>query len=300
MLTPTFAETHNLVTFLEKPAESAGFEQTINFLKYKPIHYALTVNPAIYVSYVKQFWATTKVKKVNDQEYIQALVDKKKVIITKDSIRSDLHFDDAEGSACLLNEAIFECLARMGVKTNDWNEFSSTMASAIIYLANNQKFNFSNLKEQVLNLQEAKDAQVNEITALKKKVSKLNKWRNSRSRGLRRLKKIGLGRIVKSPTEKDSLGAQEDASKQRRMIEEIDQNAEIALDDETQGRTNDWSWVAGVVVLEEFVGYREWSRLHGVGLWNLAGKLEKRNSSTKGVWPLKDYSAFAKFVLVVY
>nr|GFC80546.1 hypothetical protein [Tanacetum cinerariifolium] len=31
---------------------------------------------------------------------------------------------------------------------------------------------------------------------------------------------------------------QEDASKQGRMIEEIDQNAEIALDYETQGRTN--------------------------------------------------------------
>nr|GEY19662.1 ribonuclease H-like domain-containing protein [Tanacetum cinerariifolium] len=39
--------------------------------------------------------------------------------------------------------------------------------------------------------------------------------------------------------EKDGLGAQEDASKQRRMIEEIDQNAKIALDDETQGKTND-------------------------------------------------------------
>nr|GEW14771.1 zinc finger, CCHC-type [Tanacetum cinerariifolium] len=39
--------------------------------------------------------------------------------------------------------------------------------------------------------------------------------------------------------EQDGLGAQEDASKHRRMIEEIDQNGKIALDDETQGRTND-------------------------------------------------------------
>nr|GEX40012.1 hypothetical protein [Tanacetum cinerariifolium] len=44
--------------------------------------------------------ATAKVKKINDQEQIQALIDKKKVIITKDNIRSDLHFDDAEGTAC--------------------------------------------------------------------------------------------------------------------------------------------------------------------------------------------------------
>nr|GFB77372.1 hypothetical protein [Tanacetum cinerariifolium] len=95
------------------------------------------------------------------------------------------------------------------------------------------------LQEQVLDLQEAKATQAKEIVALKKKVSKLNKWRKSRSRGLRRLKKIGSGRRVKSPMEKDGLGAQEDASKQRRMIKEINQNAEITLDDETQGRTND-------------------------------------------------------------
>nr|GEV74068.1 ribonuclease H-like domain-containing protein [Tanacetum cinerariifolium] len=47
------------------------------------------------------------------------------------------------------------------------------------------------------------------------------------------------GRKVKSPMEKDGLGAQENASKQERMIEEIDQNAEISLDDKTQKRTND-------------------------------------------------------------
>nr|GEX77757.1 hypothetical protein [Tanacetum cinerariifolium] len=115
MSTPTFAETHNLVAFLEKPAESVGFKQIIDFLKSKAIHYALTVNPTIYVSCVKQFWATAKVKKVNEQEQIQALVDKKKVIITEDNIRSDLRFDDAERTACLLNEEIFEGLACMGI-----------------------------------------------------------------------------------------------------------------------------------------------------------------------------------------
>nr|GEZ52127.1 hypothetical protein [Tanacetum cinerariifolium] len=65
------------------------------------------------------------------------------------------------------------------------------------------------------------------------------KNRKSRSGGLRRLKKFGSVRRVKSSMEKDGLGAQEDASKQGRMIKEIDQNAEIALDDKTQGRTND-------------------------------------------------------------
>nr|GEZ44769.1 hypothetical protein [Tanacetum cinerariifolium] len=86
---------------------------------------------------------TTKVKKVNDQDQIQALIDKQKVIITEESIKRDLKFNDAEGTACLPNNTIFAELARMGAKTTAWNEFSSTMASAIIFLANNQKFNFS-------------------------------------------------------------------------------------------------------------------------------------------------------------
>nr|GEV17387.1 hypothetical protein [Tanacetum cinerariifolium] len=97
----------------------------------------------------------------------------------------------------------------------------------------------TSLQEQVFDLQEAKDAQSKEIAALKKKVSKLLKWQKSRSRGLRRLMKIGSGRRVKSPLEKDSLGAQEDASKHGRMIKEIDQDDEITLDADTQGRKND-------------------------------------------------------------
>ncbi|GKB43889.1 hypothetical protein Tco_0888831, partial [Tanacetum coccineum] len=75
------------------------------------------------------FWATAKVKTVNGERQLQALVDKKKVIITETSIRSDLHLEDAGGTDCLRNPTIFEELARMGAKTTAWNEFSSTMAS---------------------------------------------------------------------------------------------------------------------------------------------------------------------------
>ncbi|GKB63336.1 hypothetical protein Tco_0919522 [Tanacetum coccineum] len=87
--------------------------------------------------------ATAKVKTVNGERQLQALLDKKKVIITETSIRSDLKLDDACGTDCLSTDTIFEELARMGAKTTAWNEFSSIMASAIICLATNQKFNLS-------------------------------------------------------------------------------------------------------------------------------------------------------------
>ncbi|GJU09819.1 putative ribonuclease H-like domain-containing protein [Tanacetum coccineum] len=66
-----------------------------------------------------------------------------KKIVTEASIRSDLQLNDEEGTDCLPNSTIFEELTRMGAKTTAWNEFSSTMASAIICLATNHKFTFS-------------------------------------------------------------------------------------------------------------------------------------------------------------
>ncbi|GJZ11506.1 hypothetical protein Tco_0546265 [Tanacetum coccineum] len=58
-------------------------------------------------------------------------------------LRRDLHLDDAEGIDCHPTATIFEELARMGSKSTAWNEFGSTMASLIICLATNQKFNLS-------------------------------------------------------------------------------------------------------------------------------------------------------------
>nr|GEV04527.1 hypothetical protein [Tanacetum cinerariifolium] len=112
--------------------------------------------------------------KVNDVTRLQALVDKKKVIITEDTIRDAVHLDDVEGVECLPNEEIFAELARMGyekpltkltfykafflpqwkflihtilqcmsAKWTSWNEFSSSMASAVICLSTSRKFNFS-------------------------------------------------------------------------------------------------------------------------------------------------------------
>ncbi|GJZ36664.1 putative ribonuclease H-like domain-containing protein [Tanacetum coccineum] len=100
-----------------KPKESSGFEEIIDFLNANQIHYALTVNPTIYTSCIEQFWATTKVKTVNGERQLQALVDKKKVIITETSIRSDLKLEDAGGTDCFPTATIFEELTRMGAPT---------------------------------------------------------------------------------------------------------------------------------------------------------------------------------------
>ncbi|GJX38703.1 hypothetical protein Tco_0252006 [Tanacetum coccineum] len=339
MSTPKFADTHNLVVFLEKPEESNGFHEIIDFLNANRIRYALTVNPTIYTSCIEQFWATAKVKTVNGERQLQALVDKKKVIITETSIRSDLNLEYVCGTDCWPTDTIFEELARIGyekpspkltfykaffspqwkflihiitqclsAKTTAWNEFSSTMASAIICLAINQKFYLSKyifdamikssrkqskdsaptksiteetipeenvatpscdppqsgedrmklielmnlctqLQSRVLVLETRKSNQALEIESLKRRVKIFEKRRKSRTPGFKRLMKVRSASRVES-TNDTSLGAQEDASKQGRKIDDLDADEEVTLVDETQ-EMNDDNLMFDTDVLEE-------------------------------------------------
>nr|GEV76109.1 xylulose kinase-1 [Tanacetum cinerariifolium] len=105
-----------MVAYLTQSDASEGFNQIIDFLNGSYIKYALTVNPNIYVSCIKQFWNTVVIKQVNDVTRLQALVDKKRVAVTEAAIREVLHLDDAEGVDCLPNKEIFTELSRMGYK----------------------------------------------------------------------------------------------------------------------------------------------------------------------------------------
>nr|GFC24598.1 hypothetical protein [Tanacetum cinerariifolium] len=85
---------------------------------------------------------------------LQALVDKKKIVISEVVIREILQLDDAEGVVCFPNEEIFAGLAQMGYeKPTSWNEFSTAMASAVIYLSKGQKFNFSKVGKGFLGVE---------------------------------------------------------------------------------------------------------------------------------------------------
>nr|GFB15864.1 hypothetical protein [Tanacetum cinerariifolium] len=117
---------------------------------------------------------TASVKRSADVTRLQALIDKKKIVLSENVIREILQLDDAEGVVCLPNKEIFAGLAQMGyeksstkltfykaffssqwkllihtilqllsAKRTSWNEFSTAMASAVICLSKGQKFNFS-------------------------------------------------------------------------------------------------------------------------------------------------------------
>nr|GEY97186.1 hypothetical protein [Tanacetum cinerariifolium] len=99
-----FADTHNVVAILEKSDAAEGFEQIIDFLSGSYIYYALTVNPHIYISCIKQFWNTASVERSGD-------------------VTSQWKF--------LINTI----LQSLSAKRTSWNEFSTAMASAVICLS---------------------------------------------------------------------------------------------------------------------------------------------------------------------
>nr|GEV14511.1 hypothetical protein [Tanacetum cinerariifolium] len=109
-----FVNQHNMVACLERIDGNAEFHQIVDFLTTSPIHYALTISLTIYVSYIEQFWATSKSKTVNDVKQVHVTVDGKTVVISESSVRSDLHFNDVDGITCLSNDDIFINLALMG------------------------------------------------------------------------------------------------------------------------------------------------------------------------------------------
>nr|GEY09182.1 putative ribonuclease H-like domain-containing protein [Tanacetum cinerariifolium] len=164
--TPIDAEKPLLKDSDEKSNAAEGFEQIIDFLSGSYINHALTVNPHVYISCIKQFWNTVVVKRSCDVTRLQALVDKKRIVITEEVVCEILQLNDAEGVICLPNEEIFAGLAQMGYempstkltfykaffstqwklfihiilhslspKRTLWNEFSSAMESAVICLS---------------------------------------------------------------------------------------------------------------------------------------------------------------------
>ncbi|GJU75178.1 hypothetical protein Tco_1272248 [Tanacetum coccineum] len=165
-----------MVAYLEKTAGNAEFHEVIDFLARSSIHNALTVSPVVSTTFVEQFWMSAKSKIINNVRYITAKVAGKPVSISEASIRSDLLFDDADGIDSLPNQAIFDAIQLMGYegdltvltfnkalfspqwrflfhtmnhcissKSTSWDQIPTNIATAVICLTSNQKYNFSKL-----------------------------------------------------------------------------------------------------------------------------------------------------------
>nr|GFA51575.1 hypothetical protein [Tanacetum cinerariifolium] len=128
-MTSLFAESHNMVAILEKSDAAEGFEQIIDFLSGSYINHALTVNPHVYISCIKQFWNTVVVKR---SEIFAGLA---RMGYEKPSTK--LTFYEAFFST-QWKFFIHIILHSLSAKRTSWNEFSSAMASALICLSSEE------------------------------------------------------------------------------------------------------------------------------------------------------------------
>ncbi|GKB02052.1 hypothetical protein Tco_0830096 [Tanacetum coccineum] len=134
-----YLDKHNMVAFLKKPNESVGFTEVVDFLKGTSLMYALTHNPTIYDSLVKQFWQTATVRTLaNGTQQLVASIDSKEYTITEASVRSKLQLADATGIHNLSDAEIYAGLATLGPKSGGWDQFGSTIATALICLSSNR------------------------------------------------------------------------------------------------------------------------------------------------------------------
>nr|GEW67360.1 putative ribonuclease H-like domain-containing protein [Tanacetum cinerariifolium] len=256
-----------------KPSESEGFEQIIDFLNAKPIRHALTMNPTVYTSSImaSAIICLANNLKFNFSKYIFDNIVKHskggvKVLMFPRFLQV---FLDKQVKGMVKHKEIYVISShtkkifanirrqRQGFSRNVTPLFKTMMVTAqeekkikpkrkqrqaaevhspsseipieesVLTASNdslpsgkdsiqlNELMIFcTNLQQHVLDSEEAKIAQVKKIAKLKKRVRKLEKRRKSRPAGLKRLKK-------------------------GKSIKDIDQDVEIAIVDESQGRMHD-------------------------------------------------------------
>nr|GEZ11121.1 hypothetical protein [Tanacetum cinerariifolium] len=76
--------------------------------------YALTINPTVYVSHIRQFWSTSRIETTDTETKILSTVDGKPKTTSESSIRRNLKLNDDAGISSLPDAKLFENLALMG------------------------------------------------------------------------------------------------------------------------------------------------------------------------------------------
>nr|GEV74807.1 xylulose kinase-1 [Tanacetum cinerariifolium] len=111
-----YKDEHNKVGYLLKPTGSDDYHQIINFLRASHIRYALTHNPIIFDSLVKQFWSIAMLRSPElGPPAIQANIDKTPYTITEDLVRSQLQLADDAGIDDLPIVEIYSGMDNLGI-----------------------------------------------------------------------------------------------------------------------------------------------------------------------------------------
>nr|GEX86815.1 xylulose kinase-1 [Tanacetum cinerariifolium] len=109
---------HNKVGYLLKPTGSDDYHNIIDFLRSSHIRYALTANPIIFDSLVKQFWSMAILRAPElGPPAIMATIDRTPYIITEDLVQSSLQLADDRGVTDLPILKIYSGMDALGYVT---------------------------------------------------------------------------------------------------------------------------------------------------------------------------------------
>nr|GEZ99895.1 hypothetical protein [Tanacetum cinerariifolium] len=167
------------------------------------------------------FWNTVVVKRSGDITRLQALVDKKRIVITEEVVREILQLDDVEGVIRLPNDEIFAGLARIGyekpsTKLTFYKAFFSSQWKVGKGFPGVETPLFENmLAVRAVDAEEEVQANISvvwwlrlcclEIIKLKARVKKLKRLNKVKSSKLRRLKKVGTSQRVESSEDVENV-----------------------------------------------------------------------------------------------
>nr|GEW67971.1 JmjC domain-containing protein [Tanacetum cinerariifolium] len=132
MVALRYRDEHNKAGYLLKPTGSDYYHQIIDFMRASHLRYALTLNPIIFDSLVKQFWSTA-------------------------TLRSP-ELADGGGIDDLPITKICSRMDNLGTNFGSWDQFGSPITVALICLSDGRRFNWSSyiFKRMVSNIGNAK------------------------------------------------------------------------------------------------------------------------------------------------
>nr|GFC40557.1 hypothetical protein [Tanacetum cinerariifolium] len=104
-----------MVAILEKGEYNTDFHPMVDFLAASPFRYALTVKPTIFVSHIRQFWSTARIKTTDEGTHILATVDGLQRTVFESSVRRNLKLRDEDGLVSIPDTELFENLTLMGI-----------------------------------------------------------------------------------------------------------------------------------------------------------------------------------------
>ncbi|GJV96800.1 hypothetical protein Tco_1548377 [Tanacetum coccineum] len=170
-----YKDDHNKIAYLGRERGCEDFTDILSYLDHSPLRYALThAPPVVFDSLDKQFWATAVVRpNAAGSHDLVATIDGREVVVTESLIRTQLHFDDANGIFDMPIPDILEGMRVIGYptdgtltflknhlspqwrflvhtlmhclspKSGSWNQFPSSIATALICLSTGRVYNFS-------------------------------------------------------------------------------------------------------------------------------------------------------------